>query len=123
VSSPLTGSYSFLGLTLSKSLYFHGLGVVIFVVGTGREIVALRRGSGRLAGHSLRVLAYLLFASFFFVAVKYLADANPPHWAVVLSFALILTAVCIFIATGRRGPAYRPGKHAGQGQESKTETR
>jgi hypothetical protein len=119
VSNPLMGSYSIFGLTLPKSLHFHGVGVVFFVVGAGRELVAMKRGTGGLLRHVLRILAFLLAGSFFFVAVKYLAQDSPPAWSAVLSAALIVVAAVILATTGpRRAAANRLGKHADHGQDS-----
>jgi hypothetical protein len=118
--SRMSGSYSFLGLTVSKSLYFYAVAAVIFVIGTRREIVAIRRGSGHLVAHGLRILAFMLFATFFFLAVRVYSQAGPPHWTVVLPLIPVVIAISIFLATREAALASVPGKHADPGQDSKT---
>jgi hypothetical protein len=103
------------------SLWFHGVGVVVFVIGMYREVAAIRQGRRHLLAHALRILAYMLMASFFFfMAASVLRDANPPHRFIALSGILILGPVCIFILTGRAAVLDRPGRHAHRDQESGT---
>jgi hypothetical protein len=102
------------------SLWFHGVGVVVFVIGMHREVAAIRQGRRHLLAHALRILAYILIASFFFLAASVLRDANPPHRVIALSGILILGPVCIFILTGRAAVLDRPGRHAHRDQESGT---
>jgi hypothetical protein len=118
----VSGSYSIFGWRLSESLWLDGVGIWIIVVGTGRELVAIRRQHSHLLAHALRILAYLLAGSFFFVAVKYLAKANAAHWSLLLMLVLIASAICIFITAGRRIAASgRLGKHADHGQQFNTQ--
>lgn len=103
------------------SLWFHGVGVVVFVIGMHREVAAIREGRRHFLAHALRILAYILIASFFFfLAASVLRAASPPHRVIALSGILILGPVCIFILTGRAAVLDRPSRHAHRDQESGT---
>jgi hypothetical protein len=103
--------------------YFDVVACVLAVIGWSREIKALRRGSGGLVAHLLRMLAYLMVGAFFVIIANVwmpVAQTTPAGWLVILPLALVAVGIVIFVLTGRsagfdrrrRTEAVSDGQHA-----------